>query len=94
MPEIMEESCQHHAESILFGGAAWSLQHQVLEELSSEVHDTQAVLQPAVLRAREDVVGAPELLYAPQPVKLEGVEESLADHRHFDFTMDWVSDET
>ena len=56
MTEVVAESCQHHAQPILFGGAARSFQHQVVEELAGQVHHTQAVLKPAVLRAREDVM--------------------------------------
>ena len=93
MPEIMEESCQHHAQSILFGGAARSLQHQVLEELAGEVHHPEAVLHPAVLGPGEDIVGTPKLPHAPQPVELEGVEEGLAHHRHLDLAVDRVRDE-
>ena len=57
------------------------------------MHDAQAVLQPGVVRAREDVVGASELLYASQPVKLERVEKGVANHGYLDFPVDRVDNE-
>ena len=56
MPEVMAEAGHHHTDLILLVRPAGPYLDEVVHHLPGQVHHAQAVLPPAVLSGRVDVV--------------------------------------
>ena len=66
MPEVMAEAGHHHTDLVLLVSPAGPGLDEVIHHLPSQVHHAQAVLPPAVLGGRVDVVGSAQLSQATQ----------------------------
>ena len=64
--QIMTEPGHHHTDLVSLVGTARPLLHEVVHHLPGQVHHAQAMLPPAVLGGRVDVVGSAQLSQATQ----------------------------